>query len=62
MIKCFRRGGRPILICEEGDEETKQLSPDGTYIEIPHTVDCLQVGTKCMDQNFRKKRRNKIIP
>ncbi len=38
------RGGRPILICEEGDEETRQLSP-GTCIEIPHTVDCLQVSS-----------------
>jgi len=35
------RGGQPILICETGDVETQNMS-GGDYIEIPHTVDCLQ--------------------
>ena len=38
------RGGQPTLICEAGDTETQALS-GGSCIEIPHTVDCLQVGT-----------------
>ena len=37
------RGGRPVLICEEGDLETQRLNPDNC-LTIPHTVDCLQVG------------------
>ena len=37
------RGGRPVLICEEGDSETQRLNPDNC-LTIPHTVDCLQVG------------------
>ncbi|XP_033224932.1 glutamine--fructose-6-phosphate aminotransferase [isomerizing] 2 isoform X2 [Belonocnema kinseyi] len=46
-IKCMNalqqvtaRDGRPIVICEEGDEETKSFA-DRT-LEIPKTVDCLQ--------------------
>jgi len=35
------RGGRPVLICEEGDEETQRMNPDNC-LTIPHTVDCLQ--------------------
>ena len=38
------RGGQPTLICEAGDTETQALS-GGSCIEIPHTVDCLQVAT-----------------
>jgi glucosamine--fructose-6-phosphate aminotransferase (isomerizing) len=34
------REGRPILICENGDAETKAFSERS--IELPHTVDCLQ--------------------
>ncbi|XP_037925589.1 glutamine--fructose-6-phosphate aminotransferase [isomerizing] 2 isoform X3 [Hermetia illucens] len=34
------REGRPILICEEGDEETKSFS--SRALEIPRIVDCLQ--------------------
>ncbi|XP_073816042.1 glutamine:fructose-6-phosphate aminotransferase 2 [Musca autumnalis] len=34
------RKGRPIIICEEGDEETKAFS--SRSLEIPRTVDCLQ--------------------
>ena len=41
----YTRGGRPILICEKDDTETQELSP-GYSIEIPHTVDCLQVREK----------------
>jgi len=34
------RGGKPIVICNEGDEEFK--SSQAEKIEIPKTVDCLQ--------------------
>uniref|UniRef100_A0A0K8TTS9 glutamine--fructose-6-phosphate transaminase (isomerizing) n=1 Tax=Tabanus bromius TaxID=304241 RepID=A0A0K8TTS9_TABBR len=34
------REGRPILICEEDDEETKSYA--SRALEIPRTVDCLQ--------------------
>ncbi|CAD6995250.1 glutamine--fructose-6-phosphate aminotransferase [isomerizing] 2 [Ceratitis capitata] len=34
------RNSRPILLCEEGDEETKSFS--SRVLEIPRTVDCLQ--------------------
>ncbi len=37
------RKGRPILICEEGDEKTISYVPEnGDYIEVPKTVDALQ--------------------
>ncbi|KAH8381704.1 hypothetical protein KR093_010884 [Drosophila rubida] len=46
-IKCMNalqqvtsRKGRPILICEEGDEETMAFSTRS--LQIPRTVDCLQ--------------------
>ncbi|KAL9898133.1 glutamine--fructose-6-phosphate aminotransferase [isomerizing] 2-like [Glossina fuscipes fuscipes] len=46
-VKCMNalqqvtsRKGRPIIICEEGDEETKAFS--SRSLEIPRTVDCLQ--------------------
>jgi glucosamine--fructose-6-phosphate aminotransferase (isomerizing) len=46
-IKCMNalqqvtaREGRPILICEKGDEETMSFSP--RVLEVPRTVDCLQ--------------------
>ncbi|XP_065372019.1 glutamine--fructose-6-phosphate aminotransferase [isomerizing] 2-like [Calliphora vicina] len=46
-VKCMNalqqvtsRKGRPIIICEEGDEETKSFS--SRSLEIPRTVDCLQ--------------------
>ena len=35
------RGGQPLLICEAGDTETQEMS-GGSFLEIPHTVDCLQ--------------------
>lgn len=34
------RNGRPIIICEEEDQETKSYS--SRSLEIPRTVDCLQ--------------------
>lgn len=34
------REGRPIVICEDGDEETKSLA--WKTIQVPHMVDCLQ--------------------
>lgn len=47
-IKCINalkqvqaRQGRPILICEENDTET--LSHSSMSLEVPKTVDCLQV-------------------
>jgi glucosamine--fructose-6-phosphate aminotransferase (isomerizing) len=36
------REGRPIIICEKGDKETKELASKS--LEVPHTVDCLQVS------------------
>lgn len=46
-VKCMNalqqvtsRKGRPIIICEEGDEETKAFS--SRSLEISRTVDCLQ--------------------
>lgn len=46
-VKCMNalqqvtsRKGCPIIICEEGDEETKSFS--ARSLEIPRTVDCLQ--------------------
>lgn len=35
------REGRPILICEENDTET--ISHSSRALELPKTVDCLQV-------------------
>ncbi|KAG8180095.1 hypothetical protein JTE90_027874 [Oedothorax gibbosus] len=34
------RGGRPVIICEKGDKETQSMA--FKYLEIPHSVDCLQ--------------------
>ncbi|XP_017773946.1 PREDICTED: glutamine--fructose-6-phosphate aminotransferase [isomerizing] 2-like isoform X2 [Nicrophorus vespilloides] len=46
-IKCMNalqqvtsREGRPILICEEGDEETSSMA--SKVLQVPRTVDCLQ--------------------
>ena len=39
-VLLFLLQGQPILICSQGDEETKQLA--NRCIEIPQTVDCLQ--------------------
>ncbi|XP_066594374.1 glutamine--fructose-6-phosphate aminotransferase [isomerizing] 2-like isoform X2 [Prorops nasuta] len=46
-IKCMNalqqvtaREGKPIVICEEGDEETKSFA--ARALEVPKTVDCLQ--------------------
>ncbi|XP_053963851.1 glutamine--fructose-6-phosphate aminotransferase [isomerizing] 2 isoform X2 [Anastrepha obliqua] len=46
-VKCINalqqvtsRKGCPIIVCEEGDEETKSFS--SRSLEIPRTVDCLQ--------------------
>lgn len=36
------REGRPIIVCEEGDTETK--SSAWKSIEVPRIVDCLQVS------------------
>lgn len=36
------REGRPIVICEKDDVETKSLA--WQTIDVPHTVDCLQVN------------------
>eukprot|EP00088_Acartia_fossae_P055509 TRINITY_DN6440_c0_g1_i4.p1 TRINITY_DN6440_c0_g1~~TRINITY_DN6440_c0_g1_i4.p1 ORF type:complete len:697 (-),score=69.01 TRINITY_DN6440_c0_g1_i4:103-2154(-) len=42
ILQVTARGGKPILICESGDTSTKDLVPDSVYIQVPHTVDCLQ--------------------
>lgn len=46
-VKCINalqqvtaRDGRPILICQEGDEDT--MSYASKVLEVPRTVDCLQ--------------------
>ncbi|XP_017765949.1 PREDICTED: glutamine--fructose-6-phosphate aminotransferase [isomerizing] 2 isoform X1 [Eufriesea mexicana] len=46
-VKCMNalqqvtaRGGKPIVICEEEDEETKMFADK--VLEVPKTVDCLQ--------------------
>ncbi|KAL7296439.1 hypothetical protein TKK_0010446 [Trichogramma kaykai] len=46
-VKCMNalqqvtaRDGRPIVICEEGDEETKSFA--AKVLQVPKTVDCLQ--------------------
>ena len=41
LLQVVARGGKPLLICEAGDTETQEMS-GGSYLEIPHTVDCLQ--------------------
>lgn len=41
LLQVQAREGRPILICEEGDTET--MSHASRALEIPRTVDCLQV-------------------
>lgn len=40
------REGRPIIIGEKGDDETKSFA--SKFIQVPHTVDCLQVNNKRM--------------
>ncbi|XP_077532733.1 glutamine--fructose-6-phosphate aminotransferase [isomerizing] 2-like isoform X4 [Haemaphysalis longicornis] len=40
LQQVMARDGRPIIICEKGDEETKKMA--FKYLEVPHTVDCLQ--------------------
>ena len=52
MWQVTARGGQPTLICEAGDTETQALS-GGSCIEIPHTVDCLQVRI-WLQYNLRK--------
>lgn len=46
-VKCMNalqqvtaREGRPIIICEKGDKETRSFA--SRSLEVPHTVDCLQ--------------------
>merc|ERR1712142_385676 len=36
------RAGRPILICEKGDEETITANAGCPVIQVPRLVDCLQ--------------------
>lgn len=38
------RDGRPIIVCEKGDAETASYAYK--TIEVPPTVDCLQVFWK----------------
>ncbi|XP_064458505.1 glutamine--fructose-6-phosphate aminotransferase [isomerizing] 2-like isoform X2 [Ornithodoros turicata] len=40
LQQVIARDGRPIVICEKGDEETKKMCFKS--LEVPHTVDCLQ--------------------
>lgn len=36
------RGGRMIVVCNEGDAEMEAAAPGSTLIRVPRTVDCLQ--------------------
>ncbi|XP_063703427.1 glutamine--fructose-6-phosphate aminotransferase [isomerizing] 2-like isoform X3 [Culicoides brevitarsis] len=40
MQQVTAREGRPIVVCEVGDEETKKFASKA--LEVPRTVDCLQ--------------------
>nr|WPA94605.1 glutamate fructose-6-phosphate aminotransferase [Cacopsylla chinensis] len=40
LLQVIARDGRPIVICEKGDEETQALA--SKTLLVPHTVDCLQ--------------------
>lgn len=40
LLQVIARDGRPIVICEKGDDETQALA--SKTLEVPHTVDCLQ--------------------
>lgn len=49
LLQVQAREGRPILICEEGDVETMSHVPSASRVlEIPKTVDCLQVLIKSL--------------
>lgn len=41
LLQVKARDCHPILICEEGDTET--MSHSSKVLEVPRTVDCLQV-------------------
>ncbi|XP_021952868.1 glutamine--fructose-6-phosphate aminotransferase [isomerizing] 2 isoform X2 [Folsomia candida] len=41
LQQVIAREGRPVLVCEAGDTETQAFCP-GNFLEIPHSVDCLQ--------------------
>lgn len=41
LLQVKARSCNPILICEEGDAETMSLA--NKALEVPRTVDCLQV-------------------
>ncbi|XP_014665343.1 PREDICTED: glutamine--fructose-6-phosphate aminotransferase [isomerizing] 2-like [Priapulus caudatus] len=41
LLQVTARGGRPIIILEKDDDETKKHVEKMRYIEVPHTVDCL---------------------
>lgn len=50
VSQVIARDGRPIVICEKGDEETQALAHK--TLEVPHTVDCLQVSIKIVTIEF----------
>jgi len=41
LQQVIAREGRPLLLCEKGDTETQAFCPKN-FLEIPHSVDCLQ--------------------
>lgn len=41
LQQVIAREGEPVLLCEKGDTETQSFSPN-SFLEIPHSVDCLQ--------------------
>lgn len=48
LLQVKARDCHPILICEENDKET--MSHSGRSLEVPRTVDCLQVHNRCSYQ------------
>lgn len=47
LLQVKARECHPILICEEDDKET--MSYTDRSLEVPRTVDCLQVISKTFD-------------
>jgi len=41
LQQVIAREGQPVLLCEQGDTETQAFCAQ-SFLEIPHTVDCLQ--------------------
>lgn len=51
LLQVKARACHPILICEENDTET--MSHSARSLEVPRTVDCLQVSSNCYCYSLR---------